>query len=432
MEQVHVALLGLGTVGTGVYKMISTNQDVIARQTGRYFEIQSILVRNLDKERNLKGIHHLLTDQFAHVLDKQVDVVVEAMGGVEPALTYVKQAIEHGCHVVTANKELVARHGVELEKLAAEKGVQLLYEASVGGGIPILGTLQHFLKVNRIHKVMGIVNGTTNFILTQMDEGGRDFDDVLAEAQQKGYAEADPTADVEGIDAAHKTAILSRIVFGVAVNVDEIPRRGISDVKRVELQLANMLGYKFKLLAQAEQFGENGPVSCSVMPTLVPHEHPLAGVSGVYNAITAEADQAQDITLVGQGAGEKPTASAVVEDVTNLYRLPLVHRPILQPSLFVPHRNETGLSFVLLHSPHQAKDHEVEQCIESLEKSAAHVVDDVLIYDKQGTYLGMLLNQHNDAWQSSVSERWRVEQIRPVLAYGEVVSKSKSLQTTKS
>ncbi|MFC7441188.1 homoserine dehydrogenase [Laceyella putida] len=321
MKQVRVALLGLGTVGTGVWKMIQSNQDVIARRTGMLVTVEAILVRNIHKDRQLEGVQALLTSRFEDVLAREIDVVIEVMGGVEPTRTYLRQAMEKGCHIVSANKELLARHGEELREWAKRHGVQLSYEASVGGGIPIIGTVSHFLKANRIYKVSGILNGTTNFILTKMKEEGRTYEDVLSEAQQKGYAEADPTADVEGIDAAHKLSILSRLSFDVCVTVDEIQRQGITDVTPVELSLAHQLGFAIKLLASAEQFGENGPVACCVYPTLLPLNHPLASVNDVYNAVHVEGDFIQDLTLIGQGAGEKPTASAVVEDLCNLGRV---------------------------------------------------------------------------------------------------------------
>lgn len=373
MEQVNVALLGLGTVGAGVWKMLSSNQDVIARRTGRFFHIQSILVRDLEKKRGLTGVEHLLTNQYEDILAKDVQIVVEVMGGIEPARTYIRQAIEKGCHIITANKELIAHHGVELEQLAHEKGVQLLYEASVGGGIPVIGTLQHFLKANRIHKISGILNGTTNYILTQMNDYNRDFEDVLQEAQAKGYAEADPTFDVEGYDAVHKLAILSRLVFNAHIPVGEICSKGITDVTPAELKLARSLGYTVKLLAHAEQYGENGPIACSVAPTLLPLTHPLASVNDVYNAIHIEGDQVQDITLVGQGAGEKPTASAVVEDLCNLHRLALARAiPSYQPLLFAG-GEEGGARFVCLQTKEDLSDHDVKAYKHRLEEIGIQV-----------------------------------------------------------
>ncbi|MBA4492762.1 homoserine dehydrogenase [Paenactinomyces guangxiensis] len=399
MEQVNVALLGLGTVGTGVWKMLESNQDVIARRTGRFFNIQTILVKDLGKKREINRVGHLLTDQFADVLQKDVQIVIEVMGGIEPARTYMRQAIEKGCHIITANKELMAKHGVELEQLANEKGVQLLYEASVGGGIPVIGTLQHFLKANRIYKISGILNGTTNYILTQMNLYHRDFDDVLQEAQAKGYAEADPTSDVEGYDAAYKLAILSRLVFGAHIPVSEISRKGITDVTAAELKMAGSLGYTVKLLAQAEQYGENGPISCSVNPALLPLSHPLASVNDVYNAIYVEGDQIQDLTLVGQGAGEKPTASAVVEDLCNLHRLPSTRSlsPI-QPLLFAG--GEEGCTrFVFIRTRKPLNDQEVEAYKLRLQRVGIEVLKWTLTVEETGEALLALLAK---GWESAL------------------------------
>lgn len=366
MRQVRVALLGLGTVGTGVWKMIQSNQDVIARRTGRLVTVEAILVRDLTKDRQIEGVQPLLTSSFEEILEREIDVVIEVMGGVEPTRTYLKRAMEKGCHIVSANKELLARHGEELREYAKRAGVEMSYEASVGGGIPVIGAITHFLKANRIYKISGILNGTTNFILTKMKNEGRTYEDVLAEAQELGYAEADPTADVEGIDAAHKLSILSRLSFDACVDVDEIQRKGITDVSPVELSLAHQLGFTVKLLASAEQFGENGPVACCVYPTLLPLTHPLASVNGVYNAIHIEGDFMQDLTFIGQGAGEKPTASAVVEDLCNLERVTGsshakgVRCPLLDGV------SEGGLRFYLLKLP--ALKEPVAKMIEQLMK----------------------------------------------------------------
>lgn len=421
MEQVNVSLLGLGTVGTGVWKMISSNQDLIAKRTGKFFDIKSILIRNLHKKRNLPGVENLLTDRFEDLFEHRIDVVVEAMGGIEPALTYLKEAIKRGCHVVTANKELVAKHGVELSQLAKRHGVQILFEASVGGGIPALGTLQHFLKVNRIRKVMGIVNGTTNYILTQMEEEKRSFVDVLSEAQDKGYAEADPSADVDGWDAVHKLVILIRIVFGIHVSVEDIFVQGISDVTLSELELASSLGYRMKLIAQAEQFGEDGSVMASVRPTLLPVAHPLSNIHGVYNAIYVESDQVQDLTLIGQGAGEKPTASAVVEDMVNAFRLPPVYNICSSKSLLPANDLSIGENFVLLKMNHVCSDKDQANFIESMKQfgQVRHWVSEKY---GQSTVFAFTVDALDQNWEERLQERWKRKineiKIRPVLAYG--------------
>lgn len=425
MEQVNVALLGLGTVGTGVWKMVSSNQDLIARRSGKFFDIKGILIRNLHKKRDLPGIQNLLTSRFDDLFKQRIDVVIEAMGGIEPTLTYVKEAIKRGCHIVTANKELVARHGVELSQLAKHHGVQILFEASVGGGIPALGTLQHFLKVNRIRKVMGIVNGTTNYILTQMEEEKRSFVNVLSEAQDKGYAEADPSADVEGLDAVHKLAILIRIVFGINVSVEDIFVQGISDVTLSELELAAALGYRMKLIAQAEQFGEDGPVMASVRPTLLPIAHPLSNIHGVYNAIYIESDQVQDLTLIGQGAGEKPTASAVVEDLVNLFRLPPVYDSCPSKSLLSANDASIGENFILLKMSHICSEKDQVSFIE-LMKQFGQVKNWVSEIQSQSTVFAITVDGLDQNWEEQLQKRWKQKiseiKIRPVLAYGDEVT----------
>jgi homoserine dehydrogenase len=420
MKRVNVALLGLGTVGTGTYKMLQSNQDVIARKTGTLFEVRRILVRDLTKKRKVEGVKHLLTTRFEDVLDAGVQVVIEAMGGIEPTRTYVMKAIEAGCHVVTANKELIAKHGVELEQLAREKGVQLLYEASVGGGIPVLGTLQHLLKANRIHKVSGIVNGTCNYILTQMSEYGRSFDSVLAEAQEKGYAEADPTADVEGFDSAHKLAILCRLAFGVDVAVDDIPRKGITDITVAELEIARRLGYSIKLLAQAEQYGEEGPVALQVAPTLVPLSHPLSGVRGVYNAIHVEGDVVQDVTLVGQGAGEQPTGSAVVEDLCNVYRLPALRAASLRRPMILPAGEESGIQFLLIETEEVLAADVADKWKADLLDTGIQVLDALIYPDHGRSHAAFLVRNWEPRLVSVLPVEWEVSIkriiTRPVLA----------------
>lgn len=347
MKGIGVGLLGFGTVGAGVFHALRNQEDVILKRTESTFEVRTVLVQNADKKR-VKEVEPLITTRFDQVMDADVQVVVEAIGGIEPARTYIEQAMVAGCHIVTANKELVAKHGPELERLARNNGVQFLYEASVGGGIPVLGTLLHLLKSNRIYRVSGILNGTTNYILTRMADAGVSFDQILAEAQEKGYAEADPAADVDGFDAVYKLSILGRLAFGAHIPVPEVRRKGIRDVTAAELELIARLGYRLKLLAVGEQYGEMGPISLGVEPTLLPSSHPLASVNGVHNAIHLEGDLVQDVTLVGQGAGEKPTASAVVEDLCNL-SLPVPRRPLDEDPLLLPAAESGGTRFVFLN-----------------------------------------------------------------------------------
>jgi homoserine dehydrogenase len=366
LRRIRVGLLGLGTVGTGVLKALKSNQDVIVKRTGMWFELCGILVRDRQKSRGVEGVRHLLTTRFEQVLEQEVDVVLEAMGGVEPACTYIRQALEAGCHVVTANKELIAKHGIELERMARERGVQLLYEASVGGGIPVLGTLRHLLKSNRIHRFSAILNGTTHYILTRMEATGVSLDRALAEAQRLGYAEADSSADVDGWDAAYKAVILARLAFEVDVPLSHIPCQGIRDVRASELQLARSLGYRIKLLVQGERYGETGPLSLEVGPALLPLSHPLARVEGVHNAIHLEGDVVQDVTLMGQGAGEQPTASAMVEDLCNVFRLPEGSGSVLDQASLLP-VDRGGSRFLFLETRDTASPEKIAEVRSRLE-----------------------------------------------------------------
>jgi homoserine dehydrogenase len=431
VEQVQVALLGLGTVGTGVFKMIQQNQDLIARRTGKFFNIRSILVKNLKKKRELQEANHLLTDDYNELLRQNVHVVIEAIGGVEPARTYLAQAIKKGCHVVTANKELIAKHGQELENLAEKHGVRLLYEASVGGGIPVIGTLEHFLKANRVYRICGILNGTTNYILSQMSEQGRAYVEVLREAQERGYAEADPSSDVEGRDAAYKLSILIRLAFDADVPVEQIRCRGITDVTSSELELADRLGYTVKLLAQAEQFGESGPIACSVYPTLIPKSHLLSRVNNVYNAIYLEGDKIQDLTLIGQGAGEKPTASAMVEDLCNIERWQAFRRIKKAEPWIIEGAAEAGTQFIYLSSAAFIEEQFWKQWVEQWRKRGIQLLGWALRRDAAETKIGFIAGGWNDeAEQDVIADLgWDVKIMakRPVFLGGSPKIKAKQL-----
>lgn len=320
MEAVRIGLLGLGTVGIGVVKTLRLQEQRLTERIGKKVEIVKILVKNPQKERSISIASELFTTSFQDILEADVHVIVEAMGGVDPTGGYLEQAIKQGCHVVTANKELLAKKGRDFIQLANDHGVHFYYEASVGGGIPILSVLRQFLRTNEITSLQGIINGTTNYILTQMEEFGRSYEDVLQEAQQLGYAELDPTADVEGFDALYKLYILSQLVFAKAPRLDWIPRTGISELSLEELMLAKQLGYRFKLLAHAEK--EEGDIRLSVCPSLLPLEHPLAVVKDSFNAVQLSGNIVGDLMFTGRGAGELPTASAVVEDLAFLLTHP--------------------------------------------------------------------------------------------------------------
>jgi len=319
--RIGVGLLGLGTVGGGVASILLNPQE--RHPLVKDLELVRVAVRDLKRSRPVELPDAVLTtDPAAVVNDPAVDVVVEVIGGIEPARTLILQAIEAGKSVVTANKAVIARHGTEIAAAAKAAGVYVLIEAAVGGGIPIIEPLKQSLGGNRIDRVSGIINGTTNYILTRMAEEGAAYDAVLADAQRLGYAEADPAADVDGLDAADKIAILSTLAFGGPIDRSAIPTTGISALQGRDVDYARQLGYGVKLLAVAERLGDAGddplPLSLRVQPTLVPKDHPLAGVNGVNNAILVEGDPIGRVMFYGPGAGAGPTASAVVADILNI------------------------------------------------------------------------------------------------------------------
>lgn len=314
--QVRVGLLGCGNVGAALVRLVDEHADVLAARAGVGIEISRVVVRDLERVRDVKlAPDHFSTDASGLVQDPEIDVVVEVMGGVEPARALITEALRAGKPVVTANKELIARHGPELFAVAAEAGVDLLFEASVAGGIPLMRPLRESLAGDRIRRVMGIVNGTTNYILTRMAEAGSTFDDALAEAQRLGYAEADPTADVEGHDAAAKAAIIATIAFGARVDPDDVYTEGITGVTADDIASAATLGYVVKLLAVAEE--REGAIAVRVHPAMVPLRHPLASVRESFNAVFIEGEAVGELMLYGRGAGGGPTASAVLGDLVD-------------------------------------------------------------------------------------------------------------------
>jgi homoserine dehydrogenase len=316
-EKVNIGLLGLGTVGSGVAEVLDVNGAHIAERAGIPLVVKKALVRDLNRPRTVSICPPLTTDPSDILADPEIDVVVEVLGGEEPALTYILAAMRNGKHVVTANKELLAKHGKELFAAAKENQVDLYFEASVGGGIPIIRPLKDCLAGNRIDKVYGIVNGTTNYILTQM-ASGKSYDDALKQAQKEGYAEADPHADVSGVDAARKIAILASIAFGARVTEKDVSRIGIECLSPLDLEYARELGYKVKLLACAQEI--DGALAVRVHPALLPTHHPLASVDGVLNAIVVRGDAVGEVMFHGFGAGRLPTASAVVGDLIEVAR----------------------------------------------------------------------------------------------------------------
>lgn len=319
MKPVRIGLLGLGTVGGGTVTVLKKNADEIARRAGRAIEISHASARDISKARDcdLSGVE-LTTDSFAIVNHPDVDVVVELIGGTGVAKELVVRAIEQGKHVVTANKALIAMHGNEIFTLAQEKGVMVAFEAAVAGGIPAIKAIREGLAGNRINWVAGIINGTSNFILTEMRDKGRDFADVLAEAQRLGYAEADPTFDIEGIDAAHKLTILASIAFGIPLQFDKAYTEGIGGVTTEDVSYCEELGYRIKHLGIARKTDKG--IELRVHPTLIPHRRLIANVDGVMNAVLVHADAVGPTLYYGPGAGALPTASAVVADLVDVVR----------------------------------------------------------------------------------------------------------------
>ncbi len=319
MNEIGVGVIGMGTVGAGVVQILLENADEIARRLGFGLRLVKVADKDLDSDRGIQVDRSLMTTDAAEVIGHpEVQVIVELIGGYEPAKTFLLEAVRAGKSVVTANKALLAVHGDEIFSEARVKGVDVGFEASVGGGIPILRAVREGLASDRIERVYGILNGTTNYILTEMKEKGESFDRVLREAQRLGYAEADPTFDVDGVDAAHKITILASMAFGCRVPFDQAYTEGIRDLTPQDIEYAADFGYDIKLLGIAKRDG--GRVEVRVHPTMIPSEHLLAGVRGVYNAVFVEAEFLGPTLYYGQGAGRRATASAVVADVVDIAR----------------------------------------------------------------------------------------------------------------
>jgi len=320
MKAINVGLLGIGTVGGGTYSVLRRNGEEIARRAGRPIRISVVADRNPGRAQELTGGACRVTDNaFAVVRDPEVDIVVELIGGCDVARELVLQAIDNGKHVVTANKALLAKHGNEIFAAARDKGVMVAFEAAVAGGIPIIKALREGLTANRIEWIAGIINGTTNFILSEMRDKGLSFAAVLAEAQRLGYAEADPTFDVEGVDAAHKLSIMSAIAFGNAMNFDKAHIEGISRLDAADIRYAEQLGYRIKLLGITKRTTEG--VELRVHPTLIPSRRLIANVEGAMNAVLVKGDAVGATLYYGKGAGAEPTASAVIADLVDVTRM---------------------------------------------------------------------------------------------------------------
>jgi homoserine dehydrogenase len=324
MKPIKVGLLGIGNVGVGTFNVLQRNQEEIRRRAGRGIEVVAVSARNLERaKQRTGGLVPVVADPFDIVNNPEIDIVVELIGGYEQAKALVLQAIANGKHVVTANKALLAEHGNEIFAAAQEKGVMVAFEAAVAGGIPIIKALREGLTANRIEWLAGIINGTTNFILSEMRDKGLDFATVLKQAQELGYAEADPTFDIEGVDAAHKATILASIAFGIPVQFNKAYVEGISKLNAIDIRYAEQLGYRIKLLGIAKRAKVNGVegVELRVHPTLIPSKRLIANVEGAMNAVLVQGDAVGATLYYGKGAGSEPTASAVIADLVDITRL---------------------------------------------------------------------------------------------------------------
>jgi len=323
MREIKVGLIGFGTVGSGVAKILQKNSRLIEKRMGAKIVLKRIADIDLETDRGVKLKEGILTRKAQEVIDDpEIDIVMELIGGIEPAKTFILQAIRNKKHIVTANKALLALHGDEIFREAYRFGVDVNFEASVGGGIPLIRSIKEGLVANRIQSIFGILNGTSNYILSKMTDEGKDFKEVLREARERGYAEADPTYDIEGIDAAHKLVILIRLAFGTSLRFKEIFIGGISEITPLDIQFSREFGYRIKLLAIAKI--DQGKIEARVHPTMIPEGHLLSTVEGVFNAIYIKGDAIGPTLFYGQGAGQMPTGSAVVSDLVELGRNLLV------------------------------------------------------------------------------------------------------------
>jgi len=319
MKKIQIAILGLGNVGQGVWKILNTNKKQIMFNCGYEIEISKILVQNIEKPRDVDVPKEILTTRMEDILiDDNIKIVVELMGGSDPAMQYMLKSMKSKKHVVTANKLVLATQGEELFKTAEEEGVLFYYEASVGGGIPIIREINESLTANKIEQLVGIINGTTNYILTKMTMEGMDFNEALKGAQEKGFAEADSTSDIDGYDAAYKLAIMASLSFGMKIDLNCIYREGIRNIKAMDIEYADKFGYVIKLLAIGKD--RKNKLELRVHPTMIPKNHPLSNVNDSFNAIFIKGNAVGDLMLYGRGAGALPTGSAVVGDIISILR----------------------------------------------------------------------------------------------------------------
>jgi len=323
MKNVKIGLIGFGTIGAGVVRILTENADVIQQRLGATLQIGKIADLDITTDRGVRVEKGVLTTNVDEVLDDpDIEIVIELIGGYEPARSFLLKALQNGKHVVTANKALLAKHGEEIFSAADEKGLGIGFEAAVGGAIPIIRSIREAFAASRFSAIEGIVNGTANYILSKMSDENCDFQTALQEAQEKGYAEADPTFDIEGVDSAHKIAILTRLAYGAPISLEEITVQGITNITPEDIECAREFGYRIKLLAISKFDGDS--IDVRVHPAMIPVDHPMASVNGVLNAIRVCDDLMEENILVGHGAGSLPTGSAVVGDVMEIVRNSLV------------------------------------------------------------------------------------------------------------
>lgn len=319
MESINLGILGMGTVASGLINIIELNNTKVVGNINKRLVVSKVLVKDVNKKRNVNlSADVYTTDAYEIINNADIQIIVELIGGIDQAYEYIKNALNGKKHVVTANKALIATHGEELEQLARINGVRLMYEASVGGGIPIINTITENLSVNEFEQITGIINGTTNYILTQMTENGLEYEQAVREAQRLGFAEADPSSDVDGDDAAYKIAILSSIAFNQRINVNDIPKEGITKISKEDIVYAKELGYNIKLLASASK--TNDEIELRVHPAFIPSDHPLSTVKNEFNAVFLKGNAAGEIMLYGKGAGSLPTGSAVLNDIVSIIK----------------------------------------------------------------------------------------------------------------
>jgi len=405
MSVIKVAILGFGTVGEGVYKTIQSHAEELEGVLGKKVEVAAVLIRNKVKKRNIDN-DVLITSDFNEILSlPQLDVIVEAIVDKEPPYTFLKQAIQKGCHVITANKEMFAHHGNELLRLAEKHNVSVGYEATVAGGIPVIQTLRQLLNVNRVSHVQGILNGTSNFILTEMREKKQSFASALSLAQEKGFAEADPTNDVEGYDAFYKTMILSRIAFGEEPNWEDVEREGITSITSELIEAAERLDLRFKHVASISK--EGSQLKAAVRPALVGKSHPFYSIEGVENAVNVQSDIVGSITLQGPGAGMFPTASAVIEDLVFVCQNQPTNKnfKLTTAPAFSKEIQEDVKEFWLIHGLSKnyknpsivfvSKDTEETAIIQATREEL-----DKLIYQQKATCYFQILGEHERAYKN--------------------------------